>query len=66
MKEKISWTYRVKNGEVLHRIKEARNNLNTIKLWKANWIGPTLHRNCLLKHGIEGKDRTRRRERRRK
>jgi hypothetical protein len=46
--EKISWTYRVRNEEVLHRVKEARNILNTIKRRKDNWIGLFLRRNCLL------------------
>jgi hypothetical protein len=36
--EKISWTNRVKNEEVLHRVKEERNILRTIKRRKANWI----------------------------
>jgi hypothetical protein len=53
--EKISWTDRVRNEEVLHRIKEERNILHTIKRKKANWIGHILRRNCLLKHVIEGK-----------
>jgi hypothetical protein len=52
----ISWTDRVRNGEVLQRrVKEERNILQTIKRSKANWIGHILHRNCLLKHVIEGK-----------
>jgi hypothetical protein len=29
--EKISWTDRVRNEEVLHRVKEERNILQTIK-----------------------------------
>jgi hypothetical protein len=41
--------------EVLHTVKEERNILDTIKRRKANWIGHILHRNCLLKHVIEGK-----------
>jgi hypothetical protein len=45
----------VRNREVLHRVKEERNILNTIKRRKANWIGHILHRNCLLKHVTEGK-----------
>jgi hypothetical protein len=53
--EKISWTDRVRNEEVLHRVKEERNILHTIKRRKANWIGHILRRNCLLKHVIEGK-----------
>jgi hypothetical protein len=53
--EKISWTDRVRNEEVLHRVKEERNVLHIIKRRKANWIGHILRRNCLLKHVIEGK-----------
>jgi hypothetical protein len=53
--EKISWTDRVRNEEVLHRLKEERNILHKIKRRKANWIGHILRRNCLLKHVIEGK-----------
>jgi hypothetical protein len=53
--EKISWTDRVRNEEVLHRVKEERYTLHTIKRRKANWIGHILLRNCLLKHVIEGK-----------
>jgi hypothetical protein len=45
----------VRNEEVLHRVKEERNILDTIKRRKANWIGHILSRNCLLKHVIEGK-----------
>ena len=41
--EKISWTDRVKNEEVLHGVNEHR---------KANWIGHILCRNCLLKQAI--------------
>jgi hypothetical protein len=52
---KISRTDRVRNEEVLHRVKEDRNILHTIKRRKANWIGHILRRNCLLKHVIEGK-----------
>jgi hypothetical protein len=66
--EKISWTNRVRNEEVLHRVKEERNIVHTIKRRKANWIGHSLRRNCLLKHVIEGKleGRTGRQGRRRK
>jgi hypothetical protein len=34
--EKISWADRVRNEEVLHRVKEERNILHTIKIRKAN------------------------------
>jgi hypothetical protein len=53
--EKISWTDRVRNEEVLHRAKEERNILRIIKRRKTNCIGNILCRNCLLKHMIEGK-----------
>jgi hypothetical protein len=53
--EKVSCTDRVRNEEVLHRVKEERNILHTIQRRKANWIGHILRRNCLLKHVIEGK-----------
>jgi hypothetical protein len=53
--EKISWTDRVRNVEVLHGIKEERNILHRIKERKADRIGYILRRNCLLKHANEGK-----------
>ena len=67
---KISWTDCVRNEEVLHRVKEERNILHTMK--KGRLIG--LVTSCvgsLLKHIIEGKieggiEVTRRRETRRK
>jgi len=40
--EKISWTDRVENEKVLHRVKEERNSLHTIKTREANWIGHLL------------------------
>jgi hypothetical protein len=49
----ISWTDCVRNEEVIHRVKEERNILHTIKRRKANWIGNIFGRNCLLKHVIE-------------
>jgi hypothetical protein len=52
--EKIRRTDRAKNEEVLQRVKEDRNMLQTIKRRKANWIGHILRRNCLLKHVFEG------------
>jgi hypothetical protein len=44
----------VRNKEVSQRVKEERNVLHTIKTNKANWIGHTVHRNCLPEHVIEG------------
>ena len=59
--EKISWTDRVRNEEVLHRVNEQRNNLHEISKRKANWFGHILRRNCLLKQvtgdKIEGRGR---------
>ena len=37
--DKIIWTDRVRNMEVLHRVNEERNIIHTIKRRKANWIG---------------------------
>jgi hypothetical protein len=51
----ISWTDRVRNEEVLHRVKEERNIIHKIKIRKANWIGDILCRNCLLKQVIQEK-----------
>jgi hypothetical protein len=45
----------VSNEEVLTRVKEERNILQTIKREKTNWICHILHRNCLLNHVFEGK-----------
>jgi hypothetical protein len=53
--EKISWTDCVRNEEVLHRVKQERNILYTVKRGKADCIGSILHRNYLLKHDSEGK-----------
>jgi len=48
--EKIGWTDRVRNEEVLPRVKDESKILLTIKRRKAKWIGHILRRNCLLKH----------------
>ena len=53
--EKVSWTDRVRNKEVLQRVKEQRNILHTGNRRMGNWIGHISRRNCLLKHVIEGK-----------
>ena len=55
--EKIFWTERVRNEEVLLRVKEQRNILHEISKRKANWIGHILRRNCLLQQVIGGKDK---------
>jgi hypothetical protein len=40
---------------MLHRVKEERNILHTIKRRNANWIGQKFRRHCFVKHIIEGK-----------
>jgi hypothetical protein len=52
--------YNVRNGVMLHRIKEERSMLHAVKRRKANWIGHIWRGNCLLKHDIEGKKEGRR------
>ena len=52
---KISWADCMRSEEVLHRVKEERNILHTIKRRKAKCIGHVLCRNWLLKHIIKGK-----------
>ena len=46
---------RVRNEEVLHRVKEERNILQTTERRKGNSIGHIFRRNCFLKHVSEGK-----------
>jgi len=53
--EEIIWALRMKTEEVLHGVKAERNIVPKIQRWKSNWIGHILHRNCLLKHIVEGK-----------
>jgi hypothetical protein len=52
--DKISWSDRVRNVEVLQRVKKERNILRAIKRKMATWIVHVLIRNCLLKGVIEG------------
>jgi len=56
-------------NEMLQRVKEKKNILQTMKRRKANWTCQVFRRNHLLKHVIEGKteggiEMTERRERR--
>ena len=46
--EKIKWSEKVTNEQVLDRIGEKRILLNNILHRKANWIGHIMRRNCLL------------------
>ena len=36
--EKISWSDRVRNEEVVHTVKEQRNILHTVERRKAKWV----------------------------
>jgi hypothetical protein len=42
-------------NEVLQGVKEKRNIVHKIKRMNAKCIGQILHKNCLLRHVIEGK-----------
>ena len=53
--EKIKWSEKVTNEQVLARIGEKRTLLKNILRRKANWIGHILRRNCLLHDDIEGR-----------
>jgi hypothetical protein len=49
----------VRNENALHRVKEKRNVLRTVKRRKmTNLIGHILRRNCVIKGSIEGKKRS--------
>ena len=52
--EKIKWSEKVTNEQVLDRIGEKRTLLNNVLSRKANWIGHILRRNCLFHDTIEG------------
>ena len=52
--EKIQWSEKVINEEVLECIGEKRTLLNNILCRKANWTGHILRRNCLLHDATEG------------
>jgi len=52
--EEVTCTDRVRNEEVLQRVKDVRNILH-IEKKKANWIDHILDRNCLLRHVTEAK-----------
>jgi hypothetical protein len=45
----------LRNKEVLHKVKEERNILRTVKKKEGYWVGHILRRNCLLKLVIVGK-----------
>jgi len=47
--ETISWTDRVRNEEVLRRVKQEVNILHTRRQSKTHWTGHIFSRTCLLK-----------------
>ena len=55
--ENVCRNHRVRNREVLHRVKEDRNILHTIKRRGVNGIGHIIRGNCFLKQVIDGKRR---------
>ena len=52
--EKIKWTEKVTNEQVLEGIGEKRTLPNNILCRIANWISRILRRNCLLHDPNEG------------
>ena len=52
--EKLKWSEKVTNEQVLELIGEKRTLINKILRRKANGIGHILRRNCLLHDAIEG------------
>jgi hypothetical protein len=67
--DKVSCADRVRNEEVLHRVKKDWSILSTVHVTrrKANWVRHVMRMNCLLKNVFEGKiEGMRRRGRRHK
>ena len=52
--EKMKWSDKVTNEQVLDLIGEKRTLINNMLRRKVNWIGHILRRNCLLHNAIEG------------
>ena len=53
--EKISWTEKMSNEEVLRRIGEERQLMSLIRTRKRKWIGHSIRGEGLLKEVIEGR-----------
>ena len=53
--ENISWEQKIRNEEVLRRVKENRCLITTIYRRQKNWIGHILRGDGLLKDVIEGR-----------
>ena len=52
--EKIKWSEKVTNEQILEHIVEKSTLLNNILHRKGNWTDHILRRNCLLQDAIEG------------
>ena len=52
--ERISWTEKITNEEVLRRVGESRTMMMTIVRRKKNWIGHIIRGEGLLREVIEG------------
>ena len=48
--QKISWTDRVRDEDVLHRVKQKRNIVQTIKRRKTNWLYGSSSPLCLINY----------------
>ena len=53
--EKISWTAKVSNSEVLNRVEENRCIINTINQQKRRWLGHVLWHDVLLRDILKGR-----------
>jgi len=52
--ERVKWTDKVRNVDVLERVNEQRQMLKMIMKRKRNWLGHWMRRNCLMKDALEG------------
>ena len=53
--EKVSWTERMTNEEVLKRVEEERSLMTTLRERQKSWIGHVLRGDSLLREIIEGR-----------
>ena len=53
--EKISWTAKVSNSEVVNRVDENRCFISTINQRKRTWLGHVLRHDVLLRDVLEGR-----------
>ena len=53
--EKISWRDKIRNDEMLARVKEEKCLIRTIRQRQTNWVGHVLRREGLLREVIEGR-----------